>query len=109
MSVVSEVFDHCCVHFVGFSEGLMLPKNYRAPVMAPDLHVSCFQLQFPSLALEQPLHLGVLQQSSSVACAFTEGLWAGLSECLGWSTGTAQPGTCTGMGDPCHEAIGSDH
>lgn len=111
MSVVSEVFDHCWVHFVGLSEGLMLPKNQQSSSEGPSHARVLFAVPVPTPGIGAAIALGVLQQSSSVAVSFLEGCGAGLSACLGWSPRTAQPGAGipAGIGDPWHEAIGSDH
>lgn len=60
MPIFSKAPNPCCTH-LDFSEGLMI---FRSQQSTPELQISHCWIQF--LALEQPLHLAVIQLSSSV-------------------------------------------
>lgn len=108
VSLVSEVFGHCCVHFVGLSEDVMLPKNQQSTSDGPrPTHIL-----FPVTIPPPGTGAAVGCYPAVLVCSFVSLLkdcGAGLSECPGWSTRIAQPGARTGIGDPWAAAIGSDH
>lgn len=107
MSVVSEVFNHWYVYFVGLSEGLMLPKNQQSTSYQTPIHV-LFPVTVPTLDTRAAVALGYCPAVLIPSMALLMVCGAGLSECLGWSTWTAQTGAHAGIGDPWHEEIGSD-
>lgn len=108
MSVVSEVFDHCCVHFVGLSEGLMLPKNQQSTSDSPRPIRVLFPVTVSTLDTRAAVALGCRPAVLIPSMSLFRVCGAGLSECLGWSTWTAQNGAHAGIGDPWHEEIGND-
>lgn len=97
MSVVSEVFDHCCVHFVGLSEGLMLPHNQQSSTEGPRPARVLFPVTIPTPDSGAAIVWVLSSSPHPQLVSLLQGCGAGLSACLGWSSQTAQPGAQAGV------------